>query len=108
MTISTKLSSNNFLRQFRSDENSGELGKLSSVQFMEVWEHYDKDGNVLLNILTITIKYSDCGIRYLQYIWNMYTIYIYIYTFRILTHYDLAQKMHLFFGFFIRKISLSV
>ena len=105
MTISTKLSSNNFLRQFRSDENSGELGKLSSVQFMEVWEHYDKDGNVLLNILTITIKYSDCGIRYLQYI-NME--YVYIYTFRILTHYRLAQKMHFFFGFFIRKISLSV
>ena len=77
MTISTKLSSNNFLRQFRSDENSGELDKLSSVQFMEVWEHYDKDGNVLLNILTITIKYLDCGIRYLQYIWNMYT-YTYI------------------------------
>ena len=45
MTITTKLSSNNFLRQFRTDENSEELDKLSSVQFMEVWEHYDKDGN---------------------------------------------------------------
>ena len=54
MTISTKLSTSNFLRQFRSDENSGELGKLSSVQFMEVWEHYDKDGDVILNILTRT------------------------------------------------------
>ena len=54
MTISTKLSSTNFLRQFRSDENSGELGKLSSVQFMEVWEHYDKDGDIMINILTIT------------------------------------------------------
>ena len=49
-----KLSSTNFLRQFRSDENSGELGKLSSVQFMEVWEHYDKDGDIMINILTIT------------------------------------------------------
>lgn len=56
MTISTKLSTNNFLRQFRSNDNSGELGKLSSVQFMEVWEHYDKDGDVILNILTITIN----------------------------------------------------
>ena len=46
MTISTKLSSTNFLRQFRTDESSGSLVKLSSVQFMEVWEHYDKDGNI--------------------------------------------------------------
>ena len=53
MTISTKLSSSNFLRQFRTDEGSGSLAKLSSVQFMEVWEHYDRDGNISL-ILDIT------------------------------------------------------
>ena len=53
MTISSKLSTSNFLRQFRSDENSGELGKLSSVQFMEVWEHYDKDGDLILDIIII-------------------------------------------------------
>ena len=33
----------NFMRQFR-DEKSRELQKLSAVQFMNVWDHYDKDG----------------------------------------------------------------
>merc|ERR1719422_1496996 len=36
--------SENFLRQFR-DKDSRELTQLSAVQFMEVWEHYDTDGN---------------------------------------------------------------
>ena len=31
------------MRQFR-DEQSRELKKLSAVQFMEVWDHYDNDG----------------------------------------------------------------
>ncbi|CAG0878930.1 unnamed protein product [Darwinula stevensoni] len=34
----------NFLRQFR-DAESRELRKLTANQFMEVWSHYDKDGN---------------------------------------------------------------
>uniref|UniRef100_A0A6P7G713 Uncharacterized protein LOC114334767 n=1 Tax=Diabrotica virgifera virgifera TaxID=50390 RepID=A0A6P7G713_DIAVI len=34
----------NFMRQFR-DPHSRELKKLSANQFMEVWSHYDKDGN---------------------------------------------------------------
>lgn len=33
----------NFMRQFR-DSTTKELKKLTSVQFMEVWMHYDKDG----------------------------------------------------------------
>jgi len=36
--------SENFLRQFR-DKESRELTRLSAVQFMEVWEHYDTDSN---------------------------------------------------------------
>ncbi|KAF6199447.1 hypothetical protein GE061_007473 [Apolygus lucorum] len=34
----------NFMRQYR-DPESRELKKLSAHQFMEVWGHYDKDGN---------------------------------------------------------------
>ena len=34
----------NFMRQYR-DPESRELRKLSANQFMEVWSHYDKDGN---------------------------------------------------------------
>eukprot|EP00091_Calanus_sinicus_P005622 TRINITY_DN16082_c0_g1_i2.p1 TRINITY_DN16082_c0_g1~~TRINITY_DN16082_c0_g1_i2.p1 ORF type:complete len:147 (-),score=52.25 TRINITY_DN16082_c0_g1_i2:298-738(-) len=44
MPVSSKLSSSNFLRQFCNAE-SKELNKLSAVQFMEVWDHYDNDGN---------------------------------------------------------------
>ena len=35
--------SQNYLRQFR-DAKSMELRRLSAVQFMSVWEHYDTDG----------------------------------------------------------------
>ncbi|KAJ9578398.1 hypothetical protein L9F63_005387, partial [Diploptera punctata] len=34
----------NFMRQYR-DPQSRELKKLSANQFMEVWSHYDRDGN---------------------------------------------------------------
>ncbi|KAF5297550.1 hypothetical protein FQR65_LT09981 [Abscondita terminalis] len=34
----------NFMKQYR-DPESRELKKLSANQFMEVWSHYDKDGN---------------------------------------------------------------
>ncbi|RZF32809.1 hypothetical protein LSTR_LSTR011455 [Laodelphax striatellus] len=34
----------NFMRQYR-DPQSRELKKLSANQFMDVWSHYDKDGN---------------------------------------------------------------
>jgi hypothetical protein len=33
----------NFMRQYR-DPQSRELKKLSANQFMEVWSHYDRDG----------------------------------------------------------------
>ncbi|XP_054164548.1 calbindin-32-like [Oppia nitens] len=36
--------SQNFMRQFR-DKNTRQLKNLTSTQFMEVWSHYDKDGN---------------------------------------------------------------
>ena len=48
MPVSSKLSSANFLRQFRNAE-SRELNKLSAVQFMEVWDHYDNDGKKQLD-----------------------------------------------------------
>lgn len=35
----------NFLRQFRDGENRQQLKKLNASQFMEVWSHYDADGN---------------------------------------------------------------
>jgi len=44
MAVSSGILSENFLRQFR-DKESRELTRLSAVQFMEVWEHYDTDGN---------------------------------------------------------------
>uniref|UniRef100_A0A6M2D7X3 Putative calmodulin synganglion overexpressed n=2 Tax=Rhipicephalus microplus TaxID=6941 RepID=A0A6M2D7X3_RHIMP len=34
----------NFMRQFR-DKKTGELKNLTASQFMDVWSHYDKDGN---------------------------------------------------------------
>ena len=39
----------NFLRQFR-DQGSHQFKKITATQFMEVWNHYDEDGeyNVLL------------------------------------------------------------
>lgn len=35
----------NFMRQYR-DPESRELKKLSANQFMEVWSHYDQDGEL--------------------------------------------------------------
>lgn len=37
-------SKQNFLRQFR-DEQSKEIKQLTAAQFMEIWSHYDTDGN---------------------------------------------------------------
>lgn len=39
----------NFMRQYR-DPESRELKKLSANQFMDVWAHYDKDGEYRKNI----------------------------------------------------------
>jgi len=44
MSTVKRLVDSNFLRQFRNND-SRELDKLSAVQFMNVWEHYDNDGN---------------------------------------------------------------
>lgn len=35
----------NFMKQYR-DPHSRELKKLSANQFMDVWSHYDKDGEL--------------------------------------------------------------
>ena len=48
--------SSNYLKQFR-DSSSLELQKLSAVQFMSVWEHYDQDGeNILLKVWNILMS----------------------------------------------------
>lgn len=36
----------NFLKQFR-DKNSRQFHKFTASQFMEVWNHYDKDGEYI-------------------------------------------------------------
>lgn len=36
----------NFMKQYR-DPHSRELKKLSANQFMDVWSHYDKDGEFI-------------------------------------------------------------
>lgn len=40
----------NFMRQYR-DPESRELKKLSANQFMDVWSHYDRDGNLHIYII---------------------------------------------------------
>lgn len=40
----------NFMRQYR-DPESRELKKLSANQFMDVWAHYDKDGEFIQTII---------------------------------------------------------
>jgi Ca2+-binding EF-hand superfamily protein len=63
------LDGTNFMRQFR-DEESRELKKLSAAQFMEVWEHYDSDGNGFiegteldgfLREFVSSVNSTDCG-----------------------------------------------
>lgn len=44
MGTAKRLDCSNFMRQFR-DVESRELKKLSAVQFMNVWDHYDEDAN---------------------------------------------------------------
>lgn len=39
----------NFMRQYRDNE-SRELKKLSANQFMDVWSHYDEDGEFMHKI----------------------------------------------------------
>ncbi|XP_023210453.1 calbindin-32-like [Centruroides sculpturatus] len=41
--------SSNFMRQFR-DKNTRELKNLTATQFMDVWSHYDKDGDGIIEI----------------------------------------------------------
>ena len=52
----------NLMRQYR-DPQSRELKKLSANQFMEVWSHYDKDGEYFqaLNLHFLIYTYlSEC------------------------------------------------
>lgn len=46
--VKGKAASANFMRQFR-DSTTKELKKLTSQQFMEVWRHYDKDGELFFS-----------------------------------------------------------
>ena len=48
----------NYLRQFR-DSSSLELRRLSAVQFMAVWEHYDTDGGVTSRAVDKFAKFSQ-------------------------------------------------
>ncbi|CAF0710397.1 unnamed protein product [Brachionus calyciflorus] len=57
----------NFLRKFR-DEKTNELHKISATEFMEIWNHYDADGNgyiegkeldKFLNELSNSVNKSD-------------------------------------------------
>ncbi len=48
--------SGNFLRQFR-DKGSRQLKKFSATQFMEVWNHYDSDGEYLFTFLGGGLQY---------------------------------------------------
>lgn len=59
----------NFLRQFR-DEKSKELKQLTAAQFIEIWSHYDTDGNGfieghelddLLRELASSVNANDAG-----------------------------------------------
>ena len=50
-TAKGKLDTSNFMRQFR-DSDSRELKQLTAVQFMEVWDHYDDDGEEEKNLKT--------------------------------------------------------
>ncbi|CAF0913374.1 unnamed protein product [Adineta ricciae] len=59
----------NFLRQFR-DEHSKEIKPLTAAQFMEIWSHYDTDGNGfieghelddLLRELASSVNSNDAG-----------------------------------------------
>lgn len=82
----------NFMRQFR-DPDSRELKKLSANQFMEVWSHYDKDGECqpIHKILFIRkfkvphikcltkLNFSDRSFRT-----HMELIFIYIFNFVLL------------------------
>ena len=57
------------MRQFR-DSESRELKQLTAQQFMEVWEHYDDDGNGyiedgeldgFLREFVSSVNQADCG-----------------------------------------------
>ncbi|CAF1012734.1 unnamed protein product [Rotaria sp. Silwood1] len=61
----------NFLRQYR-DEQSKELKQLTATQFMEIWSHYDVDGNGyiegheldnLLQELASSVNLSDTNLE---------------------------------------------
>jgi hypothetical protein len=43
MSTSQIAKRNNFLNKFRN-ELTNDLKKLSSIEFMEIWNHYDADG----------------------------------------------------------------
>ena len=59
-----QLNSTNFMRQFR-DPDSRELKQLTAQQFMEVWEHYDDDGENMMmtrmaQFLDISTSEKNC------------------------------------------------
>ncbi|XP_042892958.1 calbindin-32-like [Penaeus japonicus] len=59
--MSSQEKCNNFMRQFRDDE-SRELKKLTANQFMEVWSHYDADGEFFgLREFVSSVNSNDSG-----------------------------------------------
>lgn len=52
----------NFMRQFR-DPDSRELKKLSANQFMEVWSHYDGDGESYFLLICVFLKFIQISIH---------------------------------------------
>ena len=56
-----KCSTANFMRQFR-DSATKDLKKLTSVQFMEVWTHYDKDGEFFLFFSSLSFRLMHLSI----------------------------------------------
>ncbi|KAL5021915.1 hypothetical protein ScPMuIL_001070 [Solemya velum] len=67
----TNRANTNFLRQFR-DLKTREFKQITAAQFMDVWNHYDTDGNgfiedkelddFLLELVT-SVNSSDCGLE---------------------------------------------
>jgi len=76
----------NFMRQYR-DPHSRELKKLSANQFMEVWSHYDKDGECIQ-------ASSHCCLVYTTYVLTPRSRVV----LEKLTGFQLVKKFHAFYG----------
>ena len=88
--------STNYLRQFR-DSNSLEIQKLSAIQFMNVWEHYDKDGQCQLENFDKTFQI---------YIFHSIQLYIHSPLFHVLGNgFIEGEELNAFLKEFIASIN---